>query len=127
LYVLEEPLQDLSIRVNPKVTEEVMHHASLRVDGSLHLHLHVCKVIHPLLELSDPLHRALSLVNHITDVPLQGSVLVRVPGRGGGSGSEARLRVTMRGIVMSYPVPRKRERSLHTCAQDVQITRMVTI
>jgi hypothetical protein len=28
---------------------------------------------------------------------------------------------------MSYPVPRKRERSLHTCAQDVQITRMTTI
>jgi hypothetical protein len=29
--------------------------------------------------------------------------------------------------VLSYPVPRKRERSLHTCAQDVQITRMATI
>jgi hypothetical protein len=29
--------------------------------------------------------------------------------------------------VMSYPVPRNRERSLHTCAQDVQITRMATI
>jgi hypothetical protein len=28
---------------------------------------------------------------------------------------------------MSYPVPRDRERSLHTCAQDVQITRMATI
>jgi hypothetical protein len=28
---------------------------------------------------------------------------------------------------VSYPVPRKRERSLHTCAQDVQITRIVTI
>jgi hypothetical protein len=28
---------------------------------------------------------------------------------------------------MSYPVPRNRERSLHTCAQDVQITRMTTI
>jgi hypothetical protein len=28
---------------------------------------------------------------------------------------------------LSNPVPRKRERSLHTCAQDVQITRMVTI
>jgi hypothetical protein len=24
---------------------------------------------------------------------------------------------------MSYPVPRKKEQSLHTCAQDVQITR----
>jgi hypothetical protein len=30
-------------------------------------------------------------------------------------------------IKVSYPVPRKRERSLHTCAQDVQITRMATI
>jgi hypothetical protein len=29
--------------------------------------------------------------------------------------------------LLSYPVPRKRERSLHTCAQDVQITRMTTI
>jgi hypothetical protein len=28
---------------------------------------------------------------------------------------------------LSYPVPRKREWSLHTCAQDVQITRTVTI
>jgi hypothetical protein len=31
------------------------------------------------------------------------------------------------GSGMSYPVPRKREQSLHTCAQDVQITRIVTI
>jgi hypothetical protein len=31
------------------------------------------------------------------------------------------------GGQLSYPVPRKRERSLHTCAQDVQITRMATI
>jgi hypothetical protein len=30
-------------------------------------------------------------------------------------------------VVLSYPVPRNRERSLHTCAQDVQITRMATI
>jgi hypothetical protein len=29
--------------------------------------------------------------------------------------------------VVSYPVPGKRERNLHTCAQDVQITRMATI
>jgi hypothetical protein len=28
---------------------------------------------------------------------------------------------------LSHPVPRIRERSLHTCAQDVQITRMATI
>jgi hypothetical protein len=26
-----------------------------------------------------------------------------------------------------YPIPRKRERSLHMCAQDVQITHMTTI
>jgi hypothetical protein len=85
--------------VNPKVTEEVVHHGGLRVNGSLHLCLHVCKVIHPLLESSDPFHRMLSLVNPITDVSLQRSVPVRVPGRGRGSGSEDRLGVTMRGIV----------------------------
>jgi hypothetical protein len=50
-------LQDLSIRVNPKVIEGVVHHAGLKVDGGLHLHLHMCKVIHPSLESSDPLHR----------------------------------------------------------------------
>jgi hypothetical protein len=92
-------LQDLSIRVNPEVTEEVMHHADLRVDGGLHLRLHVCKVIHPSLESFDPFHHALSLVNPITDIPLQWNVSVRVPGRGGGSGSEAKLKVTMRGVV----------------------------
>jgi predicted SprT family Zn-dependent metalloprotease len=61
-------LQDLSIRVNPEVTKEVIHHAGLQVVGSLHLHLHVCKVIHLSLKSSDPFHRMLSLVNPITDV-----------------------------------------------------------
>jgi hypothetical protein len=51
------------------------------------------------LESSDPFHRALSLVDSKTDVPLQRSVLVRVPDRGRRSSSEARLRVTMKGIV----------------------------
>jgi hypothetical protein len=92
-------LQDLSIRVNLEVTKEVVHHASLRVDGGLHLHLHMCKVIHPMLESSDPFHRVLSLVNPITDIALQRSVAVMVPSRGGGFGSEARLRVTVRGLV----------------------------
>jgi hypothetical protein len=92
-------LQDLSINVNSKVTKEVVHHASLRVDGGLHLCLHMCKVIHPSLELFDPFHRALSLVNPITDLPLQRSVPVRIPSRGGGSGMEARLGVTVRGVV----------------------------
>jgi hypothetical protein len=63
-------LQDLSIRVNPELTEEVMHHAGLPVDGSLQLRLHVCKVIHPSLESFNPFHRALTLVNPITDVLL---------------------------------------------------------
>jgi hypothetical protein len=92
-------LQDLSIRVNPEVTEEVMHHASLRVDGSLHLRLHVCKFIHPMIKSSDPFHCALSLINPITDVPLQRSIPVRIPSRGGGFGLEARIEVTMRGVV----------------------------
>jgi hypothetical protein len=52
-----------------------------------------------MLESSDPFHHALSLVNPTTDVPLQRSVAVRVPGRDGGSGLEARLGVTVRGVV----------------------------
>jgi hypothetical protein len=48
---------------------------------------------------SDPIHRTLGLVNPITNVPLRRSIPVRVPGRGGGSGSEARLKVTVRGVV----------------------------
>jgi hypothetical protein len=52
-----------------------------------------------MLELSDPFHRARSLVNPITDVPLQRSIAVRVPSRGGGFGSEAKLGVTVRGVV----------------------------
>jgi hypothetical protein len=92
-------LQHLSIRVNPEVTEEVMYHTDLCVDGGLHLHLHMCKVNHPMLESADPFHRTLNLVNPITDVLLQRSVPVGVPGRGGGSGLEARLGVTVRGIV----------------------------
>jgi hypothetical protein len=98
-YTKLKSLQDLSIRVNPEVIEEVMHHVGLRVNGSLHLCLHVCNVIHLSLNSSDPFHRALSLVNPIIDVLLQRNILVRVTGRGGGSSSEARLRVTMRGMV----------------------------
>jgi hypothetical protein len=97
-------LQDLSIRVNLEVTEEVMHHAGLWVNEGLHLHLHVCKDIHPMLESSDHFHHVLSLVNHITDVPLQRSIPVRVPSRGGGSRSEARPKVTMRGVVTTLMV-----------------------
>jgi hypothetical protein len=65
----------------------------------LHLRLHVYKVIHLRLKSFDPFHRMLSLVNPITNVPLQRGIPVRVPGRGGGSSSEARLRVTVRGII----------------------------
>jgi hypothetical protein len=59
----------------------------------------MCKIIHLMLESFDPFHHALSLVNPITNVPLQRSVPVKVPGRGGGSSSEARLKVTARGVV----------------------------
>jgi hypothetical protein len=65
----------------------------------LHLCLHVCKVIHPSLESSDPFHHALNLVSPIIDVPFQRGVPVRVPGRSIGSGLEARLRVTVRGVI----------------------------
>jgi hypothetical protein len=59
----------------------------------------VCKVIHSSLESSDPFYRALSLVNHISDVPLQRSVPVSVLGRGRGFSSEARLGVTLREVI----------------------------
>jgi hypothetical protein len=52
-----------------------------------------------MLESSDPIHRALSLVNPITDVQFQRSVPVRLPSRDEGSGSEARLSVTMKGVI----------------------------
>jgi hypothetical protein len=52
-----------------------------------------------MFESSDLFHHALSLVNPITDVPLQWSVPVRVPSRGRGSSSEAWLRVIVRGVV----------------------------
>jgi hypothetical protein len=52
-----------------------------------------------MLESSDLFHRALSLVNPITDVLLQRGVPVRVPDKGRGSGSEAKLGVTVRGVV----------------------------
>jgi hypothetical protein len=92
-------LHDLSIRINPEVIEEVMHHTALCVDGGLHLRLHMCKVIHLLLESSDPFYRALILVNPITDIPLQMSIPVRLPGRGRGSGSEARVGVPLTGVI----------------------------
>jgi hypothetical protein len=55
--------------------------------ADIHLCLHVCKVIHLSLKSSDPFHRALCLVNPITNIPLQRSIPVRVPSRGGGFGS----------------------------------------
>jgi hypothetical protein len=94
-----KPLQDLSIRVNPEVTVEVVHHASLWVNEGLPLRLHVCNVIHSSLESSDPFYRALSLVNPITDIPLKRSVPVRVPGRGKCSGLVAKLKVALRGVI----------------------------
>jgi hypothetical protein len=59
----------------------------------------VCKVIHPMLKSSDPFHHVLSLVNPTTDVSLQRSVPIKVPSRGSGPRLEARLWVTVRGVV----------------------------
>jgi hypothetical protein len=52
-----------------------------------------------MLRSSDPFHSAHSMVNPITGVPFQRTVPIKVPDRGGGSGSKARLRVTMIGVV----------------------------
>jgi hypothetical protein len=65
----------------------------------LHLRLHVCKVIHSSLESSEPFYCVLSLINPTPNVPLQNSVPVKVPGRGGGTSSEARLEVTLRWVI----------------------------
>jgi hypothetical protein len=91
--------KDLSIRVNPEATEEVMYHAGRWVDQGLHIRLHMCKVIHSSFKSSDSFNRALSLINPITNVPLQRSIPIRVPSRGGGSGSEVRLEVTLWGVI----------------------------
>jgi hypothetical protein len=58
-------------------SDQSLNHAGLLVNGGMHLCLHMCKV----------------------RVPLQRSIPVRVPSRGGSSGSEARHLVTMRGVV----------------------------
>jgi hypothetical protein len=52
-----------------------------------------------MLESFGPFHHALGIVNPITDVPLERSIPVRVPGRDRGSSSEDSLGVTVRGVV----------------------------
>jgi hypothetical protein len=52
-----------------------------------------------MLESSVPFHRTLSLVNLINNILVQRSIPVWVPGRGGGTDSEARLGVTVRVVV----------------------------
>jgi hypothetical protein len=52
-----------------------------------------------MLESSDPFDHSLSLVNPITDVPLQWGMPDRAPSKGEGCSSEARLGVTVRGVV----------------------------
>jgi hypothetical protein len=59
----------------------------------------VCKVIHSSLKSSDSFYHVLGLVNPITDIPLQRTIPVKVPDRGGGFGSEARLGVTLRLVI----------------------------
>jgi hypothetical protein len=59
-----------------------------------------------MLKSSDPFHHALGLVNPITSIPLERSITVSVPGRGGGFVPEARLGVTVRGVVTTLKVTR---------------------
>jgi hypothetical protein len=55
-------------------------------------------------------------------------ISARVNGIGGECATEAgQPSQLVMGISMSYPGSKKQNRSLHTCAQDVQITRMATI
>jgi hypothetical protein len=61
--------------------------------------MEVCISVCTLFESFDPFHHVLSWVNPINDIPLQWSVPVGIPSRGGGSGLEARLGVTVREVV----------------------------
>jgi hypothetical protein len=58
-----------------------------------------------MLESSDPFHRVLSLVKPITDVPLQRSVPVRVPGRGYARGNREGGVVTTTLMVTQVATP----------------------
>jgi hypothetical protein len=75
-----------------------MQHANLQVDGRVYICLHVLELIHPSLDPSDPLHRTFCLVHPVTDIPLEGVVLVGELGRGGGSDSMAWPRGTVRTV-----------------------------
>jgi hypothetical protein len=97
--ILEQPdstpklksLQDLSIRINVKVTEEIVDHIGLWINGGKHL-------LYRVLESSNLLHRPFCLVRLITNIPLNGVIPVRVPRRGGGPCSMTELGRTMRTI-----------------------------
>jgi hypothetical protein len=89
-------LQDLSIRVNAEVVEEVVQHADVRFDGRVYLHLHTLELFHPTLDLFDPLHNAFCLAHPVTNISLEGVVPVGELGKGRGSNSVAWPRGTMR-------------------------------
>jgi hypothetical protein len=91
-------LQDLSIRVDAEVVEEVVQHVILRVDGRVYLHQNTLELIHPTLNPSDPLYRVFCLVHPVTDIPLEGVVPVGELGRGRGSDSVAWPRGTVRTV-----------------------------
>jgi hypothetical protein len=85
-------LQDLSIRIKAKVTEETADHIGLRVNGGPKL------PPHQVLESSNSLHHPLCLVCPITNIPLKGLISVGVPCRGRGSCSTAEPRRTVRVV-----------------------------
>jgi hypothetical protein len=78
------------------VVEEVVQHARLQVDGRMYLCLHSLKLIHHALDPSDSPHRVFCLVHPVTDVPLEGVVLVGKLNKGRGFSSLACLRGTLR-------------------------------
>jgi hypothetical protein len=60
----------------------------------------VLELVHPTL---DPLHRTFYLVHLVTNIPLEGVVLVGELGRGGGFGSVACLRGIVRDSMNYHP------------------------
>jgi hypothetical protein len=77
-------LWDLSISIEAKVAEEDVDNVGLWVNGGAQLRLNVRILLQRVLDPSDPLHRSLFLVCHITDIPLERVIPVGVVCRGGG-------------------------------------------
>jgi hypothetical protein len=73
----------------------------------MYLRWHVVELVQAAPDPFDLLHHMFCLVHPITDIPLEGVVLVRELGRGGGSGSLDWPRCTVRIVLTTLLIPQK--------------------